>query len=111
MTAEESTATATATGATASSCTTAIGGSARSSVPRSCCRHRVRRPSSEDRPSFPLFLDPSWDADVTALPEAALRSLPDDAASRWDRQSVHAWDGAHGDQSSSVDAVGTRRPP
>lgn len=60
--------------------------------------HRVRNLSGADRLSFPLFLDPSWDATVTPLPEAAFRDLPaDDAANRWDGQSVHAWEGVYGD--------------
>jgi isopenicillin N synthase-like dioxygenase len=60
--------------------------------------HRVRNLSGADRLSFPLFLDPSWDATVTPLPEAAFRDLPaDDATNRWDGQSVHAWEGVYGD--------------
>ena len=56
--------------------------------------HRVRNLSGADRLSFPLFLDPSWDATVTPLPETAFRDLPaDDSARRWDGQSVHAWEG------------------
>jgi isopenicillin N synthase-like dioxygenase len=66
--------------------------------------HRVRNLSGRDRLSFPLFLDPSWDARVTPLPEAALagatRSDLDDAG-RWDGQSVHAWDGVYGDYLSA----------
>lgn len=60
--------------------------------------HRVRNLSGADRLSFPLFLDPSWDARVTPLPEAAFRELPpDDVADRWDGESVHLWDGVYGD--------------
>ncbi len=60
--------------------------------------HRVRNLSGADRLSFPLFLDPSWDATVTPLPEAVFRDLPDDdGTQRWDGQSVHAWDGVYGD--------------
>lgn len=60
--------------------------------------HRVRNLSGADRLSFPLFLDPSWDATVTPLPESVFSDLPpDDAAHRWDGQSVHAWDGVYGD--------------
>jgi isopenicillin N synthase-like dioxygenase len=62
--------------------------------------HRVRNLSGQDRLSFPLFLDPSWDARVTPLPETALAGTvpaPDNAAERWDGQSVHAWDGTYGD--------------
>jgi isopenicillin N synthase-like dioxygenase len=61
--------------------------------------HRVRNLSGQDRVSFPLFLDPSWDARVTALPESVfVGEVPaDDADSRWDGASVHAWDGVYGD--------------
>jgi isopenicillin N synthase-like dioxygenase len=62
--------------------------------------HRVRNLSGQDRLSFPLFVDPSWDARVTPLPEAALAGEPRtdvDGDSRWDGQSVHAWEGVYGD--------------
>jgi isopenicillin N synthase-like dioxygenase len=62
--------------------------------------HRVRNLSGQDRLSFPLFVDPSWDAQVTPLPEAAVTGGPRqdvDADSRWDGQSVHAWEGVYGD--------------
>jgi isopenicillin N synthase-like dioxygenase len=55
----------------------------------------VRNLSGADRLSFPLFLDPSWDATVTPLPDAAFQG--DDPTRRWDGQSVHAWDGVYGD--------------
>jgi isopenicillin N synthase-like dioxygenase len=62
--------------------------------------HRVRNLSGEDRLSFPLFVDPSWDARVTPLPAGVFggATVPDpDADDRWDGQSVHAWDGVYGD--------------
>jgi isopenicillin N synthase-like dioxygenase len=59
--------------------------------------HRVRNLSGADRLSFPLFLDPSWDATVTPLPEAASLGRHDDGTDRWDGRSVHAWDGVYGD--------------
>ncbi len=62
--------------------------------------HRVRNLSGQDRLSFPLFVDPSWDARVTPLPEVAFsgQELPDaDGEGRWDGQNVHAWDGIYGD--------------
>ena len=37
--------------------------------------HRVRNLSGADRLSFPLFLDPSWDATVTPLPEPVFGDL------------------------------------
>ncbi len=62
--------------------------------------HRVRNLSGQDRVSFPLFLDPSWDARVTPLPDSVFAddaTPEDDAASRWDGASVHEWDGVYGD--------------
>ena len=62
--------------------------------------HRVRNLSGQDRVSFPLFLDPSWDARVTPLPESVFADDPtptDDAETRWDGASVHEWDGVYGD--------------
>ena len=60
----------------------------------------MRNLSGQDRLSFPLFVDPSWDARVTPLPEAAFAGEPrpgPDGRSRWDGQSVHAWEGVYGD--------------
>jgi isopenicillin N synthase-like dioxygenase len=58
--------------------------------------HRVRNASGRERISIPLFLDPSWDAEVVALPLAG--SPPaDDADRRWDGASVHAWEGTYGE--------------
>ena len=57
--------------------------------------HRVRNTSGRDRYSFPLFFDPSWDARVTRVPNAP--PPDDDAAARWDRASVHAFDGTWGE--------------
>jgi isopenicillin N synthase-like dioxygenase len=58
--------------------------------------HRVRNTSGHDRLSFPFFLDPAWDAQVVPLPLIDPRPA-DDAGQRWDRTSVHAWDGRYGD--------------
>ncbi|HEY5153285.1 MAG TPA: 2-oxoglutarate and iron-dependent oxygenase domain-containing protein, partial [Acidimicrobiales bacterium] len=58
--------------------------------------HRVRNTSGADRLSFPLFLDPAWDAEV--LPVPGFGGGPDrDPSSRWDGQSVFAWTGTYGD--------------
>ncbi|HET7899588.1 MAG TPA: 2-oxoglutarate and iron-dependent oxygenase domain-containing protein [Candidatus Nanopelagicales bacterium] len=61
--------------------------------------HRVRNLSGQDRVSFPLFVDPSWDARVVALPDSVFagEAPADDAGSRWDGASVHAWEGPYGD--------------
>jgi isopenicillin N synthase-like dioxygenase len=57
--------------------------------------HRVRNTCGRPRLSFPFFFDPSWDARVAALPLPD--RPPDDAGSRWDGTSVHAWDGTYGE--------------
>jgi isopenicillin N synthase-like dioxygenase len=58
--------------------------------------HRVRNASGVERLSFPLFLDPGWDAEVLPVPltDAADRG---DAGDRWDGASVHDWSGTYGD--------------
>jgi isopenicillin N synthase-like dioxygenase len=57
--------------------------------------HRVRNTSSEGRLSFPFFFDPSWDAEVRALPLD--HAPPPDANRRWDGASVHEFEGTYGD--------------
>jgi isopenicillin N synthase-like dioxygenase len=57
--------------------------------------HRVRNLGGGDRLSFPFFLDPSWDAKVERLPIVE-RPEDDDAGRRWDRVSVHAFEGTYG---------------
>jgi Isopenicillin N synthase and related dioxygenases len=58
--------------------------------------HRVRNTTGLDRISFPLFLDPAWDAEVLPIPNAD--SLPPgDATDRWDGTSVHEWTGTYGE--------------
>jgi isopenicillin N synthase-like dioxygenase len=58
--------------------------------------HRVRNTSGAERLSFPVFLDPSWDAVVDRLPIVD-RPTDDDAAERWDRTSVHGFAGTYGE--------------
>ena len=60
--------------------------------------HRVRNTRGVDRLSFPLFLDPGWDAEV--LPVPGMEQPPeagDGADDRWDGASVHDWSGTYGD--------------
>jgi isopenicillin N synthase-like dioxygenase len=59
--------------------------------------HRVRNASGVDRLSFPLFLDPSWDALVDRLPIVDRPADDAGAAERWDRTSVHGFAGTYGD--------------
>lgn len=54
--------------------------------------HRVRNQSGKERLSFPYFFDPDWDAQVEALP-----NLPVDSVPRWDAKDLHAWSGRYGD--------------
>jgi len=56
--------------------------------------HRVRINSSgRDRLSFPLFFDPDFDVRIEPIRSAAT----DDAATRWDGASVHAFAGTYGE--------------
>ena len=59
--------------------------------------HRVRNPAPRDRLSFPFFFDPNFFARVQPidLPDQAV--VADDQAERWDRASVHAFQGTYGD--------------
>jgi isopenicillin N synthase-like dioxygenase len=57
--------------------------------------HRVRNTSGEDRLSFPLFFDPDFLAPMQPLPIASAEAA--DAAQRWDRASVHDFEGVYGD--------------
>src|SRR4051812_9224950 len=59
--------------------------------------HRVRNASGVDRLSFPLFLDPGWDAEVLPVPLTTAGTRADDASDRWDGASVHDWSGTYGD--------------
>lgn len=58
--------------------------------------HRVKNVSGRGRLAFPLFFDPDFSAEVQALPRLAA-GLSDDAASRWDQASVHAFRGTYGE--------------
>lgn len=57
--------------------------------------HRVRNTSKQGRLSFPFFFDPSFDAEVQPIKP----NLPahDDRHHRWDRASVHAFQGTYGE--------------
>ncbi|MEY2452708.1 MAG: hypothetical protein QOD92_2282 [Acidimicrobiaceae bacterium] len=57
--------------------------------------HRVHN-TTRDRLSMPLFLDPSFDAEVLPVPvdDGADRGT---GADRWDGASVHEWSGTYGD--------------
>jgi isopenicillin N synthase-like dioxygenase len=59
--------------------------------------HRVRNPAPRDRLSFPFFFDPSFFAPVRPIALHGRELLPDDRDERWDRASVHAFEGTYGD--------------
>jgi polar amino acid transport system ATP-binding protein len=60
--------------------------------------HRVAiNRSGRDRLSFPLFFDPNFFSRVEPIAGLGDRAAADDAAERWDRASVHAFDGRYGD--------------
>jgi isopenicillin N synthase-like dioxygenase len=59
--------------------------------------HRVRNPAPRDRLSFPFFFDPNFFARVEPIPLPGGDGPPDDQAQRWDRASVHAFQGTYGD--------------
>lgn len=61
--------------------------------------HRVRNAADHDRLSFPLFLDPSWDARVVGLPLDERQSPP--ARRRWDAGDPLAWEGSYGEYLSA----------
>jgi isopenicillin N synthase-like dioxygenase len=61
--------------------------------------HRVQNRSGQDRLSFPLFFDPDFLAVMRPLPTAAVDTarIEADRTERWDRASVHAFEGTYGD--------------
>lgn len=58
--------------------------------------HRVRNPAPRDRLSFPFFFDPNFNARIHPV-AAGGDAPPDDQAERWDRASVHTFEGTYGD--------------
>jgi isopenicillin N synthase-like dioxygenase len=59
--------------------------------------HRVRNPAPRDRISMPFFFDPNFFARVQPIDLPGALPLADDQAERWDRASVHAFQGTYGD--------------
>jgi isopenicillin N synthase-like dioxygenase len=57
--------------------------------------HRAKNRGARGRLSFPLFYDPGFDAEIVPLP--AHTEIDDDFGQRWDRASVHAFEGTYGD--------------
>jgi isopenicillin N synthase-like dioxygenase len=64
--------------------------------------HRVRNVSGRSRLSFPFFFDPGFDAhvepiDLSGVDPSGVPHLEDDKDERWDRASVHEFEGTYGD--------------
>jgi isopenicillin N synthase-like dioxygenase len=59
--------------------------------------HRVRNPAPRDRLSFPFFFDPNFFAPIQPIEMPAREVPPDDRDERWDRASVHDFQGTYGD--------------
>ncbi|MBA3289204.1 MAG: isopenicillin N synthase family oxygenase [Acidimicrobiia bacterium] len=59
--------------------------------------HRVRNTTTAMRLSFPVFIDPSWDATCPILPLGDDTAGPTEAPARWDGASPLAWEGTYGD--------------
>lgn len=57
--------------------------------------HRVRNESGKSRLSFPLFFDPNFRAEVR--PIEGLEQAAEDQHERWDKSSVHKFEGSYGD--------------
>jgi isopenicillin N synthase-like dioxygenase len=58
--------------------------------------HRVINTSKRSRLSFPFFLDPDFDAQISPIQGLEHRA-PDDLDERWDKASVHQFAGTYGD--------------
>ena len=56
--------------------------------------HRVCNSSQRDRLSAPFFFDPAFDAEVQPIDPGA--EIVDDVDERWDRASVHSFEGTYG---------------
>ena len=59
--------------------------------------HRVENRSGRDRLSFPFFFDPNFNAEVRAIEGINTVIEGDDKQGRWDRSSVHEFQGTYGE--------------
>lgn len=59
--------------------------------------HRVQNLSGRSRLSFPFFFDPGFDARIEAIDLSGVKLPEDDREERWDRASVHEFEGTYGD--------------
>lgn len=59
--------------------------------------HRVRNVAGRDRLSYPFFFDPGFASEVKPLPIPETTKPRDDKDERWDKASVHAFQGTYGE--------------
>ena len=59
--------------------------------------HRVRNTSGRSRLSFPFFFDPNFEARILPIDLPDAETPRDDKDERWDKASVHDFEGAYGD--------------
>ncbi len=59
--------------------------------------HRVRNVTTRGRLSFPFFFDPNFGAHILPIDLPGADTLHDDKDERWDKASVHAFEGTYGD--------------
>ena len=59
--------------------------------------HRVRNLTRRDRLSFPFFFDPGFFSRVQPIDIPGRAAPTGEAAARWDRENVHAFEGTYGD--------------
>jgi isopenicillin N synthase-like dioxygenase len=59
--------------------------------------HRVQNVTRRDRLSFPFFFDPNFDAAINPIVTVDATLAADDRVARWDRASVHDFEGTYGD--------------
>jgi isopenicillin N synthase-like dioxygenase len=59
--------------------------------------HRVHNVARRDRLSFPFFFDPNFNAEVKSIEGVDRDVIDADRADRWDKASVHEFNGTYGD--------------
>jgi isopenicillin N synthase-like dioxygenase len=59
--------------------------------------HRVRNRARRDRLSFPFFFDPNFTAEINPIDRPDAELVVSDRQERWDRASVHEFQGTYGD--------------
>jgi isopenicillin N synthase-like dioxygenase len=59
--------------------------------------HRVRNRARRNRLSFPFFFDPNFNAEIKPIDLPDAERVASDRQERWDRVSVHDFDGTYGE--------------